>query len=194
MNELLAGRCWFCWPNLAPVWKLLPPAFLDNNRPFAINQILLTLAKSNRMGPWGSSKRRSTQKKKCPFLFLFCTELEPLFFIDLSIDRFYIFFLLNAPEYLSKLHFNEWDALGKSLSNPTKHSNKHHSSSVINCRLKFGESPLLLATSSCSYLFLLRVNTKLKADCRNFEPDLIRFILSFLFFFAKTFCVLFLRL
>lgn len=191
MNELLlAGRCWFCWPNLAPVWKLLPPAFLDNNRPFAINQILLTLAKSNRMGPWGSSKRRSNQKKVSFSLPLLYRARTPVF--HRSIYRSLLrFFLLNAPEYLSKLHFNEWDALGKSLSNPTKHSNKHHSSSVINCRLKFGESPLLLATSSCSYLFLLRVNTKLKADCRNFEPDLIRFILSFLFFFLPILFVSF---
>lgn len=80
MNELLlAGRCWFCWPNPAPVWKLLPPAFLDNNRPFAINQILLTLAKSNRMGPWGSSKRRSNQKKSVLFSSPFVPSSNPCF-------------------------------------------------------------------------------------------------------------------
>lgn len=86
-----------------------------------------------------------------------------------SIDRF------ASSLYLSKLHFNEWDALGKSLSNPTKHSNKHHSSSVINCRLK------LRGPSTC-WEFAAE-------ECYRGEasrgPDLIRFtfFLAFGIFF-----------
>lgn len=107
-----------------------------SRRGLTINQILLTLANSSRrMGPRQESKKRT----KSVLFFPFCALGNlgaihpPLHSAWIEIYRSFQF---RSFLYLSKLHFNEWDALGKSLSNPTKHSNKHHSSSVINCRLK----------------------------------------------------------
>lgn len=120
------------------------------------------------MGP-----RQKKRTKSVLFFPFFCAgesfAIHPP--LHSALIEIYRSFQFRSSLYLSKLHFNEWDALGKSLSNPTKHSNKHHSSSVINCRLKLARA---LFTASFGGFYI---------DSGMEGPDLIRFT----FFFGWNF-------